>query len=321
MKMLKYRVLLAGIASAYACCHSMYAQAADELSLKAEALVKGPSVHLGDVASLTGDNAETLASIELAPAPLPGESKRFEASLIQARIRNAGFEDASVQVTGSASVKATTMHIEVSKEAIAEDLRQFIELSMPWDAADATIDILPPAYDVVLPDGDITFAWKPNPQYKYVGSGAFRGEIAVDGAVKKTVMCRATVDAYTDVVVAQEMIQAGGIIAVADLTLEKRPVAKLEADALIVLDDAVGQVARGALFPGAIITKRGIMPRKLIKRNQVVSVEARTGAVVVKTQGKALSDGAVGDLVSVSSLQSKQEVQGVLRRDGVVVIE
>ncbi len=293
----------------------------DTVVLKEEAYVKGPSVTLGDIAEIKGDNAAVLAAIELGQAAAPGSYKRLNAAIVTARVKNAGVTAEDVAIQGARSVRTNTLHLEVSREAIAEDLRRYIEVEMPWDPAETVVDVTLPLQDVIIPEGVLAIAWSPNPQYRYIGSGAFRAELAVDGRVEKTVLCKASVEPYVDVVVAAASIRRGSPLAVRDVTLERQALSTLKGQTFRDLDELAGYVTRTSLFPGQVITTRNVAPRRLVKRNQVVTVEVRTGALLVQYRARALSDGCAGDLLMCENIDSEQEFQGRLDSDGVVVVE
>jgi flagella basal body P-ring formation protein FlgA len=293
----------------------------DTVVVRDEVYVKGPKVLLGDVADIKGENAEALASVELATAALPGDSKRFDAALVLARIGNAGIDTESVAVTGARAVVANTLHLELTREMMAEDLRRFIEVEMPWNPQDTTVDVSPPAQDVVVPDGDVALVWRPNPQYRWAGAGSFRGEVRVDGEVKKTLHCRATIDAYTDVVVALEDIPRGAVISANHLDVEKRSVTSLPLGTFDFPEELLGYVARSTIFPGTVMTKRHVMPRKVVKRNQMVVVEARVGGLLVQTRARAMTDACEGDTLRCLNVDSKEEFIGTVRGDGIVILE
>lgn len=299
---------------------SAAASDSDTVMLKTEAYVKGPALTLGDVADVQGKNADALASIEIGNAAMPGDSRRLDAGLVRSRIESAGFAPDAVEIQGPGSVVAKTLSSEITTDMLATDLRTFIEGEMPWALDEAIIDIVAPAQNVVVPDGLIEVRWWPNPQYRWVGPGVFRGEVAVDGEVKRTVLVRAQVEAYTDVLVAATDIPRGSLISAGDLQLEKRAMSQMKGSALQSAGDAVGQVARSTIFPGQVITNRQLMPRQLIKRNQPVTVEARAGSLVIRSQARALMNGCEGDLITCVNLDSKEEFQGVVRKDGVVVV-
>lgn len=291
---------------------------ADTLIVKPEVYVRGPKVLVGDVADLEGDNAQEMRAVEVVNAALPGNTKHIDAALILSRLRNAGYDPASVEVKGSRSVRATTLCLEITDEMLAEDLRRHIRKEIPW--SDATVDVWTPSFDVVVPEGEVAIVWRSNPDYRYIGAGVFRGEVLVDGALKKTVLCRAHIEAYDDVVIAADNIPRGAMISRADLRTEKRPLSTLKTGAFRNPDEVLGMVSRSTLFEGQVITKQQIMPRRLVSRNQIVPVEAHVGALVVRGQARALTNAAEGDTVTCAHLETKQEFQGIVRKDGVVVV-
>ncbi|MBI5094108.1 MAG: flagellar basal body P-ring formation protein FlgA [Candidatus Hydrogenedentes bacterium] len=294
---------------------------ADTLTIKREAFVKGPKVFLGDIASITGEHAEPLAALEVAPAASPGGFKNFDAAYLMSRIQNAGYTPEELKVSGAPSVKATTMHLEVTQDMVAEDLRRFIETQMPWDAAQAQIDVTAPSQEIVVADGAVSINWRPSPEYKFVGPGAFRGEIAVDGRVQKTILCKANVEAYSSVVIAATDIPRGKVISRNDLTVEKRSMLNLSDRAVKDPAELIGQVARSTIFPGQIIEKRDVAAQILVRRNQMVNVDVQSGTLHIRSTARALNDAREGDIVGCQNPGTKDQFQGVVRRDGAVVVE
>jgi len=297
------------------------AASADTIVLKEEAYVKGPVVLLGDVAEIDGDNKEFLEVVEVAPAALPGDCRRVNAALVMSRVRNAGVSLDGLEVTGARIVRATTLHRDVPAAQIAENLRAFVEAAMPWDPLDTEIDVVPPAKDLVVPDGKIEMTWRPSPQYQYLGAGTFRGTLSVDGQVQASLNCRVTVESYGDVVVARADIPRGKLVGAADLVTEKYRLSDLKAGSFQSPEDLVGLVARATIFPGQVITAQKVRPRIVIKRNQIVTVEARIGRLLLQTRARARADACLGDLVVCVNLDSKEEFQGVVRKDGVVSVD
>jgi flagella basal body P-ring formation protein FlgA len=292
--------------------------AEETLVLKNEAFVRGPRVLLGEVADIEGTLAPELESIELGTAALPGDSKRLNASLVEARIRSAGVDMSTVSVSGATSIRATTLHLEVSETMLAASLREFIELSMPWPLSDAQIDVFGTSRGFRVPEGEVTMDWQASPQYNYLGAGAFRGTVYVDGEPQKYISLKANVEAYGDVVVAARDIARGAPVAGNALTLEKRALSRIDRGAYTSVDQLEGFVARTNIFPGQEITNRKVEPRQLIKRNQMVSVEMRAGGLRVQTQARALSPAAAGDTIVCENTQSKAQFQGIVGPDGVV---
>ena len=148
------------------------AAAEDRVSLRDEVFVKGPKVVLGDIADVRGDNAAYLSSFELGQAASPGNSTVVNVALVKSKLNAAGIID--VTVDGSPRVTARTMYLDITKGMISDALREFIEIEMPWQLDATTIEIAPPAQGFVVPDGNVEFRFRRNPQYAFIGAGLFR---------------------------------------------------------------------------------------------------------------------------------------------------
>jgi flagella basal body P-ring formation protein FlgA len=192
---------------------------------------------------------------------------------------------------------------------------------MPWDPADAVIDVENPTQDYIVTDGAVEITWRSNPQYRYVGAGSFRGQIAVDGQIEKTFNCRATVEPYGEVLIARCDIPRGKVISQSDLDLDMRAVSSLRSGTYQRAEDVVGMAARMSIVTGEELTTRNLTPRTVLKRNQVVTVETSAGGLVLQGRAKAMSDACVGDMVVCQNPESNEELQGIVRGDGVVVVQ
>ena len=286
-----------------------------------EAYVKGPAVHLSDIADIKGDAATVLGDIELVPAASPGRSRRVDAALVRSRLLGAGIDPADVSFDGARSVVTKTLYLDLTKEMLAEDLRAFIMAEMPWDPEDAAIDIMSAGSNTVIPDGDLVIAWRASPQYRWFGPGTFRGEIHIDGELVRSLIAKANIDAYVDVVVAERDIPRGKLLMASDFRLEKRALSNLIRSPLRDINAAVGSVARNPIYPGDVITSRHLRARVLIKRNELATVQTRVGTLVVTGRARALMDGHAGDAIVLVNPQSKKEITGVVQGDGTVVVD
>lgn len=294
--------------------------AADTLTLKEGAYVRGPTVLLGEIADIEGENSEYLAALELSSAALPGQSKNVNAALIESRMRNAGVDTQHVEIRGASRVRMTTMYSEITKEQIARSLCEYIESEMPWEPCNAEISVPLPMHDLVIPEGEVTFMWRPGPQYRYLGPGGFHGTISVDGQVYKTLLCKASVEAYGNVLAAARDIPRGHILSSGDLEELKQPLSTVPTGACMRVEDVIGLVARKTIFPGQTLTTRNVEPRTLIRRRALCQVEMRAAGLVVQSRARALMDGCAGDVVTCVNMNSGQEFQGVVRQDGVLVV-
>jgi flagella basal body P-ring formation protein FlgA len=297
------------------------AQAADKVTFREEAFVKGPKVLLGDVASIVGVGAEMLAAIELGDAPQPGAQKRLHTALVETRLRSAGVDVSGIEMHGATSVLATTLSSEISSEEVADSLAEYIRESMPWEADSTRIEVTPPAFAITAPEGLVEFAWAATPDYGYVGAGAFKGEVIVDGRSQRSFNVRAKVEPYVTVMVATRDIMRG--MPVGPMDMEPREMLLSSAPEGVVTDPAraVGLVARKTIFPGQFLTLRDLQERVAVERNQLVDVIVKSGSVTLTGRAKATMDGRAGDTIICVIPESKEQIQGVVMPNGVVVVE
>lgn len=291
------------------------------ITLHEEALVEGPTITLGDLASLSGDGGDSLARIEINPAPVPGNSRNLTASLIEARIRNAGLEPGAFEVRGPRVVKTTRAHQTLSHRRIEQELEHHILMEMPWDPALAVVDLMVPEQELTLPPGVLDFQWHTNPRYNYLGLGAFRVDVLVDGERERTVLCRANIEAFGEVIVAATQITRGQPLGAGHLRVERHGLSNLPPGAYQHMDEVVGLVARTTILPGQVVTQRRVEQRTLVRRRQLVNVESRSGGLRITTEARALSDGKAGDVIELMNTNSQQVFQGVVLSDGRVAVQ
>ncbi len=290
------------------------------ITLHPEVYVDGPTIVLGDLADIEGRAADALHELEVFPAPRPGNSKNLTASLIAARVRDAGYEDGRFRVKGPRIVKTTTLSQELSMAKVHDALEHYILLEMPWDPADTSMKLMVPDTHIVLPEGEVTMAWRVNPQYEYLGVGAFQGDIYVDGEREHSIMCRAEIEAYAETIIAARDIQRGQRIAMEHLETRVFPMSQLRRGTVTEASGVTGLVAKKTIMAGQTIHERHVEPPVLVKRRQLVTVEAGRGAVRVTMQAKAQEDGRAGDLIELENLESGEAFVGIVRKDGAVTL-
>lgn len=291
------------------------------IELREEAYANGDSVRLGDISDLSNNTIPRLEDMEISSVPSPGDTKRIDSALIEARLRNAGLERDDFELGGARHVRITAMHLEISSRMIRDDLHNFIENSMPWDKEEATIDVDAPSRDYAVRNGDIQIVWTVSPQYDYVGRGSFRGEILVDGEHEQTVVVRAEVESFAPVVVANTDISRGDTIRRGDIGVQRHPRTSLGGDFFEDPGAVVGQAARSTLRRGNVITSRQVQARQVVRRNRIVQVETRVGNLVVRGMGRAQEHGRVGDRITLENPDSGDEFSGRVQEDGTVLVE
>lgn len=120
-----------------------------------------------------------------------------------------------------------------------------------------------------------------------------------------------------DVVVATQTIRAKQIITFEHVVVKNAELAGTFSN----LDDVVGLEARVAIYAGRPIRTGDIGPPAIVDRNDIVTLAYQHGSLVIRTEGRALGRGAVGDLVRVLNLSSHKTLSGLIKADGTIEVK
>ncbi len=112
--------------------------------------------------------------------------------------------------------------------------------------------------------------------------------------------------------VAAEVIRAGDSVTVSNAELAEGA----DPDAYSLF---AGREVKRTVYAGQSITMENTRPARLVTRNQIVTIKYVSGALEISTTGRAMSEGAINETVSVLNLQSRQMVQGIVQADGWVL--
>jgi len=81
-----------------------------------------------------------------------------------------------------------------------------------------------------------------------------------------------------------------------------------------------GQVLRRPLPLGAVLRPNLLRPPVVVNRGDLVQLELRQAGMVLRARGKALANGAVGQMIAVLNAGSGKRIQGRVKSPGVVEV-
>jgi len=122
--------------------------------------------------------------------------------------------------------------------------------------------------------------------------------------------------AIGDTIVATRTVRSHAIIGPEDLQIKD----VIVDGAFDRVEDIIGQEARVVLYAGRPIRFGDVGPAAIIKRNQIVMLVYRRGALSIATDARALGRGGIGDLIRVMNLTSRTTVSGIIGADGTVTV-
>lgn len=302
-----------------AALHPAGAQAIQTASLRpvlrANVTVSADIVRIGDFV----ENAGESANIALFRAPDPGTAGEVPASKIVEALRSHAV--IGVDTHNIATVTVTRTGRTITKKQIEERIANALaHRGGLGDAPCITLrfdgDIEPITLDARNHTGlqiqHVSF----NPQ-----TSRFEAILALTSADNSLRRVRLTGSAieFVESTVLVRSLQRGAIVKQSDVIVERRPKAEVPVGH-VTLERAVGMSLKRALRAGQMLQDTDLSRPELVQRNESVILIYEVAGIYLTIRGKALENGALGDVVSVTNLQSKRNVQGVVTAMGEITV-
>jgi len=126
------------------------------------------------------------------------------------------------------------------------------------------------------------------------------------------------VKVYVSAVVAKQVINRGETFHAGQLALQEIEVTKLNSGFYSSLDKVIGQGAKRRIRAEQLLSPNLVAAALVIERGQQVTISANHDGINASTQGEALENGAVGDVIRIRNLSSKKTVEAKVLEAGVV---
>lgn len=121
------------------------------------------------------------------------------------------------------------------------------------------------------------------------------------------------VSIMTPVLVANRFIRSGEVISSNDLTFAKHDKNALPDGFYKTPASLVGMAARHSIYAGSVLNKTNTTSLPVIKKNQMITLAVRTGAIEVHMQGIAKSDGYLNETIKVLNPSSKKIIDAIVK--------
>ena len=277
-----------------------------------------PKVRLGELAQLKGfeplDRAR-LAQLSFMSAPEVGSSLQLKRSALKAKLSKA-IESQLPELSARYTIRfKLPARLTLDREAttlsparLSQYLKDAALALGPFEGLRLGEVTLPRLSPLKVPAGATL---KLN-----VGAGSIPTRVPVDlllereGRLLRRQRLFVQVDHLQDVVVLTRQLPVGTLLSAADMTLSPVSARLLPPGALTNPSDLIGAKLRQSLGPKIPLRKAWLWVPPLIKRGAQVLMLFKRGTLTISAQGKALGDGAKGDMIKVRNSQSKKLVMG-----------
>lgn len=283
-------------------------------TIRANATVGEDIVRLGDLVSGTG----ILASTPIFRAPAPGTTGRLDAQDVALAAYRVGIE--LVDFNGLETVSVQRLANALRRDAIAK----LLAFEMARTTGEALSNIQIESADLPISVRHDSGKATAGPQIVDLQFSEARDRVTatlLTRAGERMLSTRIVASAFleAEAIVLAGNLTTGDLIKRADLTIRKLP-RKQMTGALMDPERIVGQQARRTLVTGAILRAQDLQAPTLVLRNREVLIVLKKGGLALTARGKAMEDGALGDMIEVMNVRSQKVLQGTVQRNGTVVI-
>lgn len=318
------------------------------ITIPAKAEVRSATIRLGDIATITpvlpvsGDAAspaepvlsataatsadipEALRALELSPAALPGQARYLSRSVVEAKLRYAGFAPSTYRLEMPPSVTVRTQSQVVGREKAEALLRpQVVEaVDYPGGAVEFGLTLWP---TLTLLPGEVSLAARVDPSRLALGiqSGllVFPVDVFLDGSRVTSVTARASLVVKDRVVVAARDLTRNHVIGPEDVQVVEKSLAGLPPDAPRDAAKIIGLRTTRPIKSGLVFSGSDLEPPPAVNVRQNVWITVVSGGIRVTAQGVALEEGVVGQTIRVQNLESKRIIIARVTAPGQVFVE
>lgn len=276
-----------------------------------------PSVEINRAAVLLSDVfAGVPEGIDrpIAIAPLPGKSVTYDVRVLTKLAEQYRLEWKATAMTEQAVLTraATRITADMIRDAVAEKL--------PMEKIKGKVDITfdNRSLEVNLPaDREAKFTLA-NFNYDQL-SRRFRAELQAEtGATPPALQITGRVFIKRDVPVLAKRLDAGTTVGEADIDWLTVPEERITNDTITDARSLVGRELRRETAEGQMLRLRDVIPPRLVTRGSLVTMRVETPYMLVTAQGRAMQDGAYGEVVRLTNTQSNRVVEGTVTGAGIV---
>jgi flagella basal body P-ring formation protein FlgA len=271
--------------------------------------IKGARIYLGEIARIDGDDRQmidALNEVVIGKAPLPSRTRVIDAQFIKLRLKQNGFNVATLVLSGPQKIRVTRSHVEIRKKEIQEMLADYLYDTALQNNPSARVKALQVPERIILPRGRITYRVTPPKNSRYVGQVPLSIEFSVDGNVQKKVRASATIEMMVDVVVAKNPLRKHKPLTEDDVELKKMDLAELPGDVVTDLQAVLGKRTRRSIGSNTVLRADLIELPPIINRGDVVVVIAESNGLRITTLAKAKRKGRLGERIPVENFDSKK---------------
>lgn len=284
--------------------------------------VTGERMILGQIARVEGDGtiAERVRRIDLGPAPLPGKKLTLTQEMILGHVMRLGVAKPDILLNGitTKGIVVRGAGQQLNQDTVMNSVYDYIYGQLPAQFTQAEIILKSPFPDIYLPYGEFGLEVGPHSSTKVWGYLTLPVKVLMNGKDVERFNLSLEVRVYQQVFVAVAPIDRSTTITNGLVEPRYMDITQLSGEPVLVGTELTGKVTRRYISKDTIILREFVEDPKVIRRNDQVTIVVVVGSIQVRAAGKALQDGAMGEIIEVENISSGVKIKAVVTGPGTV---
>ncbi|MGC8668626.1 MAG: flagellar basal body P-ring formation chaperone FlgA [Chthonomonadales bacterium] len=286
-------------------------------------VVSGSVFTLGEIARVTGSNAQLVArisAVEVGASPLPGLTRLLFPADVQTRLRYNGIDPGAVDLQAPPSIRVSRAATRVDNSAVVRAATEAVEAANQG-GGELIVEASPPSTQLYVSPGSLTYL--PGAPRGELGSGSVIVPVAilVDGKPAKSVDVLVKVRRRVTALVATRPLAPHDTLTSGDVTTAVVDGPPGGAPFLTDVAALVGKRTTRQIALGAPLREGDVEAVPVILTGARVNVVISAGGVTITAPAVARTQGAIGDRVRVFVKTTRKELTGTVVDASTVRVE
>ena len=298
-------MLLAGLVSEVCSAGITSVRAYDRVEIDEDQIL------LGRVARIDGSDPQFVNELEgvvLGRSPLPGKTRTLDGPSILMRLKQSGIDPSQIDLQVPPELEISRGAVTVGCEQIEQIVRNFIQQQAAERGDAIRIKEIRNAEAVVLPKGPMTSRVLVPKNTELAGMVPLAVAFTVGDEFDKRVWVTVNLERLVNVVVTRRPLGRFKPIDEDDIEVKAVDLAGLPADRITDADAVIGKRTRRALDSGTVLRPDLVEFPPLVKRGDRVRIIAETPGLRISAVGQVKQEGAQGELIPVTNLDSNKVI-------------
>ncbi len=273
--------------------------------------VRKESVRLEDIAHISGGEQKLrrrLCALIICKAPLPAKKRRLDEKYIRLRLKQAGMDSGKLNLIVPDKAVIARSYITITKSKTADIVSGYIRKKLAGLGSGATLKNVIVSKDLILPAGSVEYRVINEKHADYSGRMAVYVDFTVDACFHKKIRALVDIERLGNVVVTSRPLGRHKIITRDDLAVQRVDISKLSVNVISEPDRVIGRRTKRSIDPSTILRTDLVELPPIVKRGDVVTIIAESGALRVTALGKIKKRGHRGERLKVMNLDTKKVI-------------